>query len=64
LEGLEAHLSTVRHTEADDWGDGWQRRRAKKRRADKIEALQAEIAEAEIRLRVLLSEGRGKVLGL
>ena len=63
LEALETRLAVQRH-EQDDlsylYASG--RRRVEKRRAEAIEALTAEIGEAEERLRLLLDGPRGKPL--
>ena len=62
LQDLETRLSWLRHRTEDDFLNAYQRRYAEKRRAEEIEALEAEIAEAEARMSALLAEGRGKTL--
>ena len=64
LQGLESRLSWLRHKPEDDHLDARQRRYAAQRRAEVIEAAEAEIAQAEARLSLLVSEMRGTRLAL
>lgn len=61
-EGLETRLSCLRHRTEDEFLNAYQRRSAEKRRAVEIEGIEAEITEAEARMRLLLDEPRGKIL--
>ena len=62
LEALEMRLSSLRRSELPYWDGAWHRKRREKERDEALEALQAEIDTAEERLRLLLSEPRGKAL--
>ena len=57
LQGLETRLSTLHQTD-DDWIRDYQGRTPAQQR----KAVEAEIAEAEARLALLLAEPRGKLL--
>ena len=57
LQGLETHLSSLRHGR-DDWIRDYQGRTPAQQR----KAIEAEIVEAEARLALLLAEPRGKLL--
>lgn len=64
LESLETFIGVLRRSEMNT---GWVVdasvvKRREKERDRKVEAMQGEIAEAEERLRLLLSEPRGKTL--
>ena len=62
LEGLEARLSWLRHDPGESHLNAYQRKYARKRRAEQLAGVETEIAEAEARMRLLLSEPRGKIL--
>ena len=64
LQALEGRLSWLRHKPEDDHLDARQQRYAAQRRVVEIEGVEAEIAEAEARLSLLVSETRGTMLAL
>ena len=63
LGALETFIGVLRRSEMDTgWVGAWAIKRREKERDKKVEAVQGEIAAAEERLRLLLSERRGKTL--
>ena len=63
LEALETLIGVLRRSEMNTgWVDASVIKRREKERDRKVEAMQAEVAEAEERLRLLLSDPRGKTL--
>ena len=64
LQALETRVSWLRHTPVAAYLNAYQRRHAEKRRAAEVAAVEREIAQAESRLRGLISEPRGRPLAL
>ena len=62
LEALETFIGVLGRPEVNTWAGAWAIKRREKEREKKVEAVKGEIAEAEERLRLLLSERRGKTL--
>ncbi len=62
LEALETFIGVLGRSEVNTWGGAWAIKRREKERDRKVEEVQAEIDATEERLRLLLSEPRGKVL--
>ncbi len=62
LEALETFIGVLGRPEVNTWAGAWVIKRREREREKKVEAVKGEIAEAEERLRLLLSEPRGKTL--